>query len=402
MSTTIKELETKFEKLQSDFVKQKADSEGVIKTQKLAIEGLIKQVNANSSEIKHLREKLDIANAVKELVVKNTKKEKSDIELDLNDKGIKGEAARAPYVSNINARVLPPNNYLNNNEFYKFYWNLKDAISSLDYAKDFELFEEKKFDELTGISSKILANYFTNHLIKTMPKEISAAIMKREDNKFDYLNGFVMLKNLWIHAVGPFETEFNARTTLNKIRFGENVDNVKVIEETLKFIRLAEKLYTTDLITTDEKVLEVLAGNVPKQICNELEKLVKDKNNRKFEKQIFVSNFKNLEDLLTVFKLWEVSKTETKHDVSNLFPGVSFAMINNIKKKTTKPEANNTEPAKTNGNSAAKNKHATKSQKAIGSLTTTPKGEPSEVDSTKKAYVVNAQNIQARQFTYFD
>lgn len=314
---------------------------------------------------------------------------------ELNDIGIEGDVARLPFVDRLNVRVLSQASFANNSEFYLFYFNLKDAMSSIGFSKDFELFEDKEMDKLDGPGSKVLANYFTVHLIKKLDATITAAIMKRDGDSFDFLNGFVMLKKLWEHVVGPFTEEFVPILTLRKIQFGTTVDNVAIIKDTVKFIRLAEKLYDCEDRTDDKTVLETLAFNVQKHIQTEISKIYKEKKDKSLEKKRnFASNFKTLDDLYEAFELWTKEKKEAGKNVSNLFPGSNLALINSVKKINQGKKGGDSQGAGGAGdqdhpNPKGKDKQNKKTKVSVNTVSRQP--EP-----------VDPKDIEARQSTYYD
>lgn len=341
------------------------------------------------------QKRLELESKLKASMSESGKNKKRSATLEeLNDASTDGDAARLPFVDRLNVRVLSKSSFANNNDFYLFYFNLKDAMSSIGFSDDFVKFENKELEKLNGPGSKILANYFTVHLIPKLDAHFKAAIMKRDGDSFDFLNGYTMLKKLWEYVVGPFSEEFAPAITLRRIRFGDNVDNVAVIKETVKFIRLAEKLYDCEEQTNDRTVLETLAFNVSKPIQAEITRIYKDKKNKNLEKKKnFASNFKHLDDLYEAFDLWSKENKETNHNVSNLFPGINLAIINNVKKTNNhgKREGDDSGAGGPKDQNHPNQKEKEKQKKKVRVNTISIQTPP-----------IDPKDIEARQSTYYD
>lgn len=324
--TTVAELEKEISDLKSKFndkISTLLKEQDVLKNNQKELQKKNQNLSKEVSELSGL-----ITTLLKSPMLKNESSE-DKLMKNIDLQSIEGDAARSPYVDNINSRIFVPQ-FENNFEFYEFYFQLKDVFASLGYANDFEKFENDPNVEISGPGSKILANYFTKYLNQKLDQETTRRIVAVEKNKFNYLDGFGMLRRFWTYTIGPFEDEFTSSETLKQIKFGETVNNIDVIKKIIKMIKLSEKMYDCSNITSEQGYLYEIADNISEDMRSKLRLLSKDKTGRRLEKNNFPSNFEDMEDLYSILALWEKQNTEIWYKVSNLFPGET-ALIHNVK-----------------------------------------------------------------------
>ncbi len=168
------------------------------------------------------------------------------------------------------------------------------------------------------------------------------------------------------------DEEFNPESTLNKVRFGDTIDNTDVLKEIVFFIKLAEKLFDTSYKMDERAYIAHIADRINPDTKAQISKLVKDKRDVKLKTGKLSSNFQTLEELYSVLDLYSAERKAKKIDFLHFVPPNAFALVNSIKKQdANKDTLTATDVDETsNGPKTKKGKKPTNRLKSAGSTKT--------------------------------